>query len=144
MTLTANAEPPAYQWTEITVDKIEIGYGLQLTDVNGDGRTDIVLADKSTVQWYESPSWEKHYIAKNLTERDNVCVTARDINGDGKCEIAVGGQWNFRETEKDGAVHYLIPPADRTHLWTPVKLYHEPSTHRMHWLKGLTTPISWW
>lgn len=131
------AEPPEFKWTEVEIDKIEIGYGLQLTDVNGDGRTDIVLADKKTVQWYESPNWEKHLIAKDLTERDNVCVTARDIDGDGKCEIAVGGQWNFGETVKDGAVHYLIPPADRAQLWTPVKLYHEPSTHRMHWVKGI-------
>lgn len=130
------AEPPEFKWREVEIDKIEIGYGLQLTDVDGDGKTDIVLADKKTIQWYQNPSWNKHIIAKDLTERDNVCITARDIDGDGKCEIAVGGQWNFRETQKDGAVFYLIPPADRTQMWTPVKLYNEPNTHRMHWLKG--------
>jgi hypothetical protein len=127
---------PETKWRAVEIDKIEIGYGLQLTDVNGDGKTDIVLADKNTFQWYEAPKWTKHIIAKNLTERDNVCITARDINGDGKCEIAVGGQWNYRESVKDGAVFYLIPPKDRTQLWTPVKLHNEPSTHRMHWLKG--------
>ncbi len=131
-----SAEPPEFKWNEVEIDKIEIGYGLQLTDVDGDGKTDIVLADKKTIQWYQNPTWKKHIIAKDLTERDNVCVTARDIDGDGKCEIAVGGQWNFRETQKDGAVFYLIPPADRTQMWTPVKLYNEPNTHRMHWLKG--------
>lgn len=135
-TFSVTAEPREYEWEEKVIDTIQIGYGLQLTDVDGDGRRDIVLADKSTVQWYESPNWEKHIIARDLTQRDNVCVTARDIDGDGKCEIAVGGQWNFGETVKDGTVHYLIPPTDRTKLWTPIKLYHEPSTHRMHWLKG--------
>jgi hypothetical protein len=136
LVLSLPAAVPDYQWREVEIDKIEIGYGLQITDVDGDSRPDIVLADKSTIQWYQNPSWKKHIIAKDLTERDNVCITARDIDGDGKCEIAVGGQWNFRETVKDGAVHYLIPPADRTKMWTPVKLYHEPSTHRMHWLAG--------
>jgi len=129
------AEPPLYQWHEQEIDKIEIGYGIQIADVNGDKLPDIVLADKKTFQWYENPTWKKHIIAKDLTERDNVCITARDIDGDGKCEIAVGGQWNFRETLKDGAVFYLIPGEDRTKPWTPVKLYNEPSTHRMHWIK---------
>ncbi len=128
--------PPEYVWEAKEIDQIEIGYGLQLTDVDGDGKTDIVLADKRTIQWYQNPSWTKHVIAKNLTIRDNVCVTARDIDGDGKCEIAVGAQWNFRETLKDGAVFYLKAGQDRTKPWEPIKLYNEPSTHRMHWIKG--------
>ncbi len=112
--LSSAAEPSPFKWREVEVDKIDIGYGLQLTDVDGDGKTDIVLADKKTIQWYENPSWEKHVIARDLTPRDNVCITARDIDGDGKCEIAVGGQWNFRETLKDGAVFYLAPPRTAT------------------------------
>lgn len=134
--VTTIAEEPQWKWRAMEIDKIDIGYGLQMADVNGDGKTDIVLADKNTIQWYENPSWDKHVIAKDLTERDNVCITARDINGDGKAEIAVGGQWNFRETRKDGAVFYLIPPKDRTQPWEPVELYHEPNVHRMHWIKN--------
>ena len=128
-------EPPLFKWRKVEIAKISIGYGVQLTDVDGDKKIDIVLADKKTIQWYQNPSWKKHVIARDLTKRDNVCVTARDIDGDGKCEIAVGGQWNFSETRKDGAVFYLIPPKDRTQMWTPVKLYNEPSTHRMHWIR---------
>ena len=127
---------PKDVWETLTIDTIEIGYGLQIEDVNGDGRPDIILADKSTVQWYENPSWKKHVIARDLTERDNVCIAAKDIDGDGKCEMAVGGQWNYRESVKDGAVHYLIPTKDRSGLWKPQKLYNEPSTHRMHWITG--------
>ena len=126
---------PEFKWRAEEIDAIQIGYGLQLTDVNGDGKTDIVLADKKTIQWYQNPDWTKHIIARDLTQRDNVCVTARDIDGDGKCEIAVGGQWNYRETLKDGAVFYLIPSKDRTQLWQPVQLYNEPSVHRMHWVR---------
>ena len=135
VSMATAADPPEFKWRAVEIDQISIGYGLQMADVNGDGKTDIVLADKKTIQWYENPNWSKHVIAKDLTKRDNVCVTARDIDGDGKCEIAVGGQWNYRESLKDGAVFYLIPPADRTQPWTPVKLYNEPSTHRMHWIR---------
>lgn len=132
----SETEIPAGKWRPVQIDRIDIGYGLQMADVNGDGKTDIVLADQKTFQWYENPTWAKHIIARDLTVRDNVCITARDINGDGKCEIAVGGQWNYRESLKDGAVFYLIPPEDRTQPWTPVRLHNEPSTHRMHWVRG--------
>ena len=134
--LSAKERLPQDSWETVTIDTIEVGYGLQIDDVNGDGKPDIILADKSTVQWYENPSWNKHVIARDLTERDNVCVAAKDIDGDGKCEIAVGGQWNYRESVKDGAVHYLAPPSDRSQIWKPIKLYNEPSTHRMHWITG--------
>jgi hypothetical protein len=136
ITLVSAESVPEFKWRAVEIDAIEIGYGLQMADVNGDGKTDIVLADKSTIQWYENPTWAKHVIARDLTKRDNVCITARDIDGDGKCEIAVGGQWNFRETIKDGAVFYLIAPEDPAEPWTPVELHHEPSVHRMHWIKG--------
>lgn len=138
LSTTVSADPiPEFSWNATQIDEIQIGYGIQLTDVNGDGRMDIVLADKKAYQWYQNPDWTKHIIAQDLTKRDNVCITARDIDGDGKCEIAVGGQWNYRESVKDGAVFYLIPPDDRTQLWKPVKLHNEPSTHRMHWVRGI-------
>jgi hypothetical protein len=70
-----------------------------------------------------------------LTPRDNVCIAARDIDGDGKVEIAVGAEWNPGDTVNSGSVHYLVPPADRTQLWTPVKLHNEPVVHRMRWLR---------
>ena len=134
--VAADDSVPQFRWKEVEIDKISIGYGLQLTDVDGDGKTDIVLCDKKTVQWYQNPTWQKHVIAKDLTVRDNVCVTARDIDGDGRCEIAVGGQWNYRESLKDGAVFYLIPPEDRTQMWTAKQLYNDPSVHRMHWVRS--------
>ena len=116
-------------------DTVEIGYGTAIGDVNGDGKPDILLADKKEFVWYENPSWQRHVIAENLTERDNVCIAARDIDGDGKVEIAVGGQWNPGDTLNSGAVFYLVPPADRSQLWEPVKLPNQPVVHRMRWVK---------
>lgn len=125
------------QFREQEIDtKVGIGYGLALADVDGDGKTDILLADKDIIAWYQNPTWTKHVIAEKLTEKDHVCIAARDTDGDGKAEIAVGAQWNPGDTETSGAVFYLQPPADRTQRWKPIQLSHEPTTHRMRWVRN--------
>jgi hypothetical protein len=124
---------------QVIDDKILIGYGLAIGDVDGDKKPDIILADKKQIVWYRNGDWNKTVIAENLTESDNVCVAATDIDGDGKVEIAVGAQWNPGETSDDtrsGAVFYLKRPADNNGLWQPVKLHHEPTVHRMKWIKS--------
>jgi len=130
-----HAQTPNFKEQQID-GEVGIGYGLAVADVNGDRQTDILLADSNVIVWYENPTWKKHVIAEKLTEKDHVCIAARDIDGDGKCEIAVGAEWNPGDTVGSGAVFYLIPPADRTQKWEPVKLAHEPTTHRMKWVRN--------
>jgi len=128
------AEPPQPAFHAVDIDtKIEIGYGVTVADVDGDGKPDILLADKNQFVWYKNPKWEKFILAEDLTKEDNVCIAAADIDGDGKCEIAVGAGWNPGDTINSGAVFYLIPPKDRTQKWEPVALHHEPTVHRMRW-----------
>ena len=129
----AGVAMPTFRAVEID-SKIQIGYGVAVADVDGDGRPDILLADKNQIVWYRNPTWEKFVIAENLTKLDNVCIAAADIDGDGKAEIAVGAGWNPGDTVDSGAVFYLIPPKDRTQRWEPVELPHEPTIHRMRWV----------
>lgn len=129
---------PKFEAQEID-SGVAIGYGMAIGDVDGDGKDDILLADKKQVVWYRNGDWAKHTIAENLTASDNVCIAARDLDGDGKVEIAVGAQWNPGETSdttKSGAVFYLIRPNGPTQKWTPKQLHHEPTTHRMRWVKN--------
>ncbi len=125
-----------------TIDSnIRIGYGLAIGDVNGDGKVDILLADKQDFFWYENPTWKRH-LFWTLAEgearesmRDNVCIAARDLDGDGKVEVAVGTNWNPGETqseEKSGGVWFV----GSLGKINPVKLPHDPTTHRMRWVKG--------
>lgn len=130
------ADPPAAKFRAVDIDtRVGIGYGLAVADVDGDRKPDILLVDKDVVAWYQNPGWEKHVIAEKLTEKDHVCIAAADIDGDGKCEIAVGAEWNPGDTLNSGAVFYLIAPKDRTQKWESVRLPHEPTVHRMRWVK---------
>jgi hypothetical protein len=137
--LFGRSEPPKPAFEAQTIDdQVAIGYGLAIGDVDGDGKPDILLADKNQFVWYRNGDWKRFVMVDNLTASDNVCIAARDINGDGKVEVAVGAQWNPGETSdmaKSGSVHYLIRPDDPTQLWTPVELPHEPTVHRMRWAK---------
>jgi len=132
------AELPALKMRPQTIDaKIQIGYGLAVADVDGDGKDDILLADAKQIVWYRAPAWEKFVMAEALTGRDHVCIAARDLDGDKKAEVAVGAEWNPSDTVNSGAVFLLEAPADRTQKWTPKRLPHEPTTHRMAWVRGV-------
>ncbi|WP_353129553.1 FG-GAP-like repeat-containing protein [Parapedobacter pyrenivorans] len=136
--LAASQHYPSFEQQTID-DRVSIGYGLAIGDVDGDGKPDILLADKKAFVWYRNGDWKRFVMVENLTEHDNVCIAARDIDGDGKVEVAVGAQWNPGETSdtaQSGSVHYLIRPDDPTEPWTPVKLHHEPTVHRMRWAKA--------
>lgn len=138
LTFMASFDPPKFEEQTID-DQVKIGYGLAIGDVDGDGKPDILMADKKQFVWYRNGDWQRFVLVDNLTEFDNVCIAARDINGDGQVEVAVGAQWNPGETsdtDKSGSVHYLIRPEDPTQRWTPVQLHHEPTIHRMRWIKA--------
>lgn len=145
---TASAQkpsPPTPRFEAQVIDnQISIGYGLATGDVDGDRRTDILLADKKDIVWYQNPvnpgdPWKRFVMAQNLTPQDNVCIAARDLDGDGRVEVAVGAGWDPGETNdttKSGAVFYLLRPQDPTQRWEPLRLHHEVTTHRMRWAKA--------
>ena len=100
---------------QVIDSSISIGYGIAIGDVDGDKKPDILLADKTQIVWYRNGDWKKFVMAEHLTQFDNVCIAARDLDGDGKVEVAVGAQWNPSETSVDslsGSVHYLVRPAN--------------------------------
>lgn len=128
-------EAPAAKFDAKTIDdKVGIGYGIAIADVDGDGKPDILLADAAETAWYRNPGWEKHQLTGKLTPKDHVCLCAKDIDGDGMAEIAAGAEWAPNDTVNSGAVFALFAPADLTRPWKPVKLHREPTVHRMHWV----------
>ncbi|HVJ46728.1 MAG TPA: FG-GAP and VCBS repeat-containing protein, partial [Luteolibacter sp.] len=133
--LLALAAPASAGFRPQTIDdKISIGYGLAVADVDGDGKQDILLVDTAETVWYQNPTWEKRKLTGKLTPKDHVCVCAKDLDGDKKAEIAVGAEWAPNDTKDSGAVFALFPSGDRNQPWTHKALHREPTTHRMHWV----------
>ena len=135
LVLPTLAVPKAIFKAETIDDKITVGYGLAVADVDGDGKKDILLADSARTVAYQAPDWKVRELTGKLTPRDHVCLCAKDLNGDGKAEIAVGAEWNPGDTRNSGAVFSLKHSADCFAKRDARALHREPTVHRMHWVE---------
>ncbi|HUG89879.1 MAG TPA: VCBS repeat-containing protein [Planctomycetaceae bacterium] len=125
---------PAFR--EVVVDPHcgEICYALTLADVDGDGREDIVAVTENRVLWYQAPEWKRRVIIEDQTVRDNVCIAAHDIDGDGHVDFALGAGWT-----KVGTIQWLSRGRSLDEKWNVHLIGEEPWLHRMRFADVLGT-----
>jgi hypothetical protein len=129
----ASAAEFSFRPQEFATD-LTVGYAVSLVDMNADGKQDIVVVDSLRVVWYENPSWKVHTIIQDQTKKDNVCLAAHDINGDGKPEFALGADWRPFDTQTGGTIQWLGAPASPgEEKWAVRHIADEPTTHRLRW-----------
>ncbi len=128
--LARGEERPTFRAQEID-QKLEIGYAVLLTDINGDGKPDIVVVDTSRVVWYENPTWKRRVIIENQTKRDNVCIDAFDIDGDGQVDLALGADWRPFDSKTGGTLQWLKRGKTLDEKWTVYPIDNEPTLHRI-------------
>ncbi|OYW13655.1 MAG: hypothetical protein B7Z55_16460, partial [Planctomycetales bacterium 12-60-4] len=120
------AEFPQFEPVVIDPAIGKVCYAVTTADVNGDGKLDIVAVSENRVQWYENPSWAKHVILEDRTERDNVCIAAQDIDGDGQVDFALGAGWT-----KIGTLQWIHRGAKPDDPWSVHFIGKESWLHRM-------------
>src|SRR3954454_23736063 len=81
------AEFPTFRAQEIDPHVGNVCYAVTVADVDADGRPDVVAVTEDAVVWFANPGWQKHTIIKDATQRDNVCLQASDIDGDGRVDF---------------------------------------------------------
>jgi hypothetical protein len=127
----APAWAPKFKAQEIDTG-LKIGYAVLLTDLNGDKKPDIVVVDQHKVVWYENPSWKKRVILDGKTKPDNVCITAMDIDGDGKPDLVLGAGWRPTDTANPGTLQWLKNPGVPDQEWAMYPIpCDEPTVHRI-------------
>jgi hypothetical protein len=130
----AGADEAFPTFKEQTIDA-EIGkvcYAVTLADVDGDLKADIVAVSENRVLWYQNPTWEAREIIKDQTPRDNVCISAVDIDGDKKVDFALGAGWTSK-----GTIHWLSRGDSLDDKWQVHDIGEERWLHRMRFANVL-------
>jgi FG-GAP-like repeat/FG-GAP repeat len=122
---------PKFKMQEIATD-LTVGYAVITADVNEDGKPDIVVVDSERVVWYENPTWKVHtIISKGKTKKDNVCIAAADIDGDGHIDFVLGADWKPFNTKEGGTLQWLKRGKTLDEEWTIYPIAEEPTVHRV-------------
>lgn len=112
-------------------NKFGVVYAVLIEDVNKDGKPDIVAINPTQVVWFQNPTWTKHVILDGGTKKDNVCISATDIDGDGKLDFAIGADWQPTNTQSGGSLQWIRHST--AGQWPMFPLTDEPTLHRIRW-----------
>jgi hypothetical protein len=134
LVLTADRPAPAADGPDrIVLDGDFPGaYQVEVADVNGDRRPDVIAVGGSTCAWYENPSWKKRLVSTGNQTPGIISSATADLDGDGKAEIAIAYEFamNRPTTGK-----LLITRQGKTSddPWTFEPIADVPSIHRLRW-----------
>jgi len=112
------------------IDTYPSGYQVTVADLNGNGRPDVLVlsTEANRVDWYENPGWAMHPIAR--TSR-NIDLVARDLDGDGRPEIALASGFYYSRSDRGGEIQWLQRPPGEDGSWRIHKIATDPVVHRL-------------
>jgi hypothetical protein len=108
------------------------GYQVEVADVNGDRKPDVIALGGSTCSWYENPSWRKRTITAGKQTPGIISSAAADLDGDGKAEIAIAYDFEMNEPTR-GKLILAVQGSGVDEPWKLVPIADLGSIHRLRW-----------
>jgi hypothetical protein len=108
------------------------GYQIEVADVNGDRKPDIVALGGSTCAWYENPTWKKRIVAFGKQTPGIISSATADLDGDGKAEIAIAYDFEMNEPTR-GKLALAVQGSGPEDPWKLTPIADVGSIHRLRW-----------
>ncbi len=164
--IAAPSAAKAVEFDRIVIDNNFPGaYQVEVADVNGDKKLDVIAVGGGTCAWYENPTWKKRIVTTPKQSPGIISSATADLDGDGKAEIAIAYEFSMNEPTKGKLLlatqgmtfddpwtvtpvtaRYELPAVDRPGTKTPPPppIANLGSIHRLRWgaFFGLARPIS--
>jgi FG-GAP-like repeat len=129
------AGPPAYsqEFDRTVIDASFSGaYQVEVADVNGDKKPDIIAVGGSTCAWYENPTWKKRVVTGGKLTPGIISSATADIDGDGKAEIAIAYVFAMN-TPTTGKLLLAEQGRGLDDPWKLLPIADIGSIHRLRW-----------
>ena len=91
---------PSAQERTVIDDHFPGAYQVEVADVNGDKKPDIIAVGGSTCAWYENPTWKKRIVTTGKQTPGIISSATADLDGDGKAEIAIAYEFEMNRPTK--------------------------------------------
>jgi hypothetical protein len=133
--LHAAERPPLPSFERVVIDEnFPGGYQVEVADVNGDGRPDVIGLGGGTCAWFENPSWTKHVVTTPKQTPGIISSATADLDGDGKAEIMIAYEFALEKPTQGKLVLATQPRgtgADAQAPWTLRPIADVGSIHRL-------------
>jgi len=137
----APPEPPAPFYAHIVATGLRGGYQVLATDMNKDGRIDLVGLGSQLPEliWYENPYWTPHVITRDAPRMVN--MDAIDTDKDGIPELAVAYGFTLNPAQGTSRLGILKANGDPRELWTLKEIDAVSTSHRARFVRIGGQPI---
>ena len=123
----------AIEFERIVIDDNFPGaYQVEVADVTGDGRPDVIAVGGGTCAWYENPKWTKRLISNSKQTPAIISSATLDIDGDGKAEVGIAYDFAMNEPKR-GKLLLASQGKSLDDPWQHTLVADIPSIHRLRW-----------
>jgi hypothetical protein len=159
------AESPALQFVRHDLNQGVYGQvteGINVGDIDGDGRPDIVVGGDNYLVWFHNPDWAPNVIASGFKFAGGAMVVVRDIDGDGRLDVMTGKYPLGHEEQRETVWYGNTPSGWAEHVVSTTSFCHDLAfgdfdgdghedavcddqfVGQIVWLHGPASPTSIW